>query len=450
MDTEDESFLHKRISVIPLGFSKQSLQRRLEAYYSLIAPDVLANEVEWKNKFQLIYEKFGGSEKGEKALAAKLCKKYGNAVRLRLGEGIEGVEGGGGAAVSVNTNSETEKTLKKRNESWYDVGLLPNQHGSGDINFTSQHFDPISALSLDSSKIIAMNPYIQDSPFLDNVSKFTPYLPSCDPMKRDYVNHHQKRKHITNSNNTTSSQQTKRKKVQLFTSISEAYNSGPFSLLYNIQIQKQRIRIMIRYTDCIRSTLTGYLIAFDKHYNMILRDVDEVYTPTRVTKLYKDMDFSKAELELRRRTCIFVNDNDHENRRRKKEEKLLDNTTTTTSSSVIENQLQQVVVKVKQRHFQQLLVRGDNVVMVWRASSERSVWPKTSISPNRSIYEHPPSTAAVEGNSSGNYCSTSSISTRNNNMMVGTPGSLLLALQSQNKKKHNTNVHVNHNIKKRI
>ena len=162
------------------------------------------------------------------------------------------------------------------------------------------------------------------------------------------------------------------------------------------------------------------------------------------------MDFSKAELELRRRTCIFVNDNDHENRRRKKEEKLLDNTTNTTSSSFIENQLQQVVVKVKQRHFQQLLVRGDNVVMVWRASSERSVWPKTSISPNGSIYEHPPSTAAVEGNSSGNYCSTSSISTRNNNMMVGTPGSLLLALQSQNKKKHNTNVYVNHNIKKRI
>lgn len=98
--------------------------------------------------------------------------------------------------------------------------------------------------------------------------------------------------------------QRKKRKLPILSSIASTYeNQGPLSLLYKIHTKKQRIRVMIRYADCIRSTLTGYLLAFDKHMNMILRDVDEVYTP-RVTKVYKNQGLSNSELEFRRRTCI--------------------------------------------------------------------------------------------------------------------------------------------------
>ena len=44
---------------IPLSLGKASLRMRLEAYYSLIAPDILSNRTEWLRKYDQIYEKVG-------------------------------------------------------------------------------------------------------------------------------------------------------------------------------------------------------------------------------------------------------------------------------------------------------------------------------------------------------------------------------------------------------
>ena len=44
---------------IPLSLGKASLRMRLEAYYSLIAPDTLSNRTEWLRKYDQIYEKVG-------------------------------------------------------------------------------------------------------------------------------------------------------------------------------------------------------------------------------------------------------------------------------------------------------------------------------------------------------------------------------------------------------
>ena len=69
---------------IPISLRKPSLRRRLEDYYSLIAPGVISNEKEWRQEFEVIHDKYGGTTEKELTLATNLAKKYGNVVRLKL------------------------------------------------------------------------------------------------------------------------------------------------------------------------------------------------------------------------------------------------------------------------------------------------------------------------------------------------------------------------------
>ena len=152
----------------------------MEHYYSIIAPDaILSDEVEWVRKFDLIYKKYGGTEKGERALGDKLCKKYGTAVRLRLiqvdsncasSTANDNANDHANANDNANTNAATNSKSTQKVESWYDI--LPNQHNSGIIDFTSHKFDPIATLTLTSTTICQSNIFIQNCPLLDNISKF--------------------------------------------------------------------------------------------------------------------------------------------------------------------------------------------------------------------------------------------------------------------------------------
>jgi small nuclear ribonucleoprotein (snRNP)-like protein len=135
-------------------------------------------------------------------------------------------------------------------------------------------------------------------------------------------------------------------KIPVFTSLAAQYeNSGPLSLLHSIHVKRQRVRVLVRYVDCIRGTLTGYLISFDKHMNLLLRDVDEVYT-SRITMVMQDVGLTKSELELERRKCL-------------------------EGASKGDAKPHNPRVKVGKRHMHQLLVRGDNVVSIWKAGGDR-------------------------------------------------------------------------------
>jgi small nuclear ribonucleoprotein (snRNP)-like protein len=316
--------------------------------------------------------------------------------------------------------------VKKYDEKHYEED--GERLGSKVVDFTSPKFDALYALVVAPERsVITANPTILFTDAttlntkLDNISKFRPLLPNCDPLRLDPIinNKSQKKHHVPKQ--PTAEEATK-KKPPMFLAMASKYerkNSGPLSLLYSILANRQRVRVMVRYVDCVRGTLTGYLIAFDKHFNMILKDVDEVYSG-RVTRNAEAVEFAgSTEQPTLKGSLLGTTNDEHDNY----------NSHHGPSKAVLESQRRKCYPTdgsggpgpaVKQRYFHQLLVRGDNVVMVWRAESERSSHPRTSKSPSHSKYDEKAQKSSCM-NGGG----------------VGTPGSLYYALQrwDQNQKR---------------
>eukprot|EP01082_Thalassiosira_pseudonana_P005265 g4968.t1 g4968 contig18:345932-347258(-) len=357
-----------------VSLGKPSLRYRLESYYSLIAPDAIADKEDWKRKFEIIYNKFGGSVEGETRLANKLSKKYGNQVTLLVAPPHRSMRQNQGDVSSVSA-------VKKYDEKHYEED--GERLGSKVVDFTSPKFDALYAL------VVA-------------------------PERSSQKKHHVPKQ-------PTAEEATK-KKPPMFLAMASKYehkNSGPLSLLYSILANRQRVRVMVRYVDCVRGTLTGYLIAFDKHFNMILKDVDEVYSG-RVTRNAEAVEFAGSTEQSTLKGSLRGTTNDEDDNY---------NSHHGPSKAVLESQRRKCYPTdgsggpgpaVKQRYFHQLLVRGDNVVMVWRAESERSSHPRTSKSPSHSKYDEKAQKSSCM-NGGG----------------VGTPGSLYYALQrwDQNQKR---------------
>jgi len=53
---------------------------------------------------------------------------------------------------------------------------------------------------------------------------------------------------------------------------------GPLALLTSFFKQRVRVRVVIRGAAGVRGYCTGYMLAFDKHFNLVLQDVSEVYS----------------------------------------------------------------------------------------------------------------------------------------------------------------------------
>jgi small nuclear ribonucleoprotein (snRNP)-like protein len=388
----------------PISLGKPSLRCRLESYYSLIAPDAIADNDKWKQNFDIIYDKYGGTVEGETKLAAKLAKKYGSQIRLLVAPPHRQMQ------QELRREKIKHSTLldsSKHEESHYEVD--ESQEDSKILDFSSSRFDAHYALIAPDVVVMDANPTIfsghnAGNSRLDNISKFRVFLPECDPQR---VVHTSTSKHSTATTNPDNTGTQLAKKTPIFLSLSSQYedkNSGPLSLLYSLVARRQRARVMVRYVDCIRGTLTGYLIAFDKHFNMILKDVEEIYSG-RITKYPKAI-----ETATNNDDCSV------------KDDRLLgtgNNETSAPCKAKLEAQRRKCYPPdesggpgpaVKQRYFHQMMVRGDTVVMVWRAESERSTHPLTSKSPIQSFY----ATSSSSGNDQHN---------------IGTPGSLYYALQ---------------------
>ncbi|ESO82028.1 hypothetical protein LOTGIDRAFT_170438 [Lottia gigantea] len=76
--------------------------------------------------------------------------------------------------------------------------------------------------------------------------------------------------------------------------------AGPLSLLQQCLMKKHNVRVWTRSAVNIRGVCRGYIVAFDKHYNLAMIDVDEVYKNPRYTKIQRLRAKKKALEEAER------------------------------------------------------------------------------------------------------------------------------------------------------
>lgn len=113
---------------------------------------------------------------------------------------------------------------------------------------------------------------------------------------------------------------------------------GPLTLLCRCVHEKLKMKVWIRGRTKIRSILTCYVAAFDKHWNLALTDVDELYYKKKFINVFR-VNKKKAESESIR-------------------EDIPDSLRYTSVNKSLNN------YEIVRRHVPQLFVKGDNIVII--------------------------------------------------------------------------------------
>jgi len=163
------------------------------------------------------------------------------------------------------------------------------------LNCFSASFDALKAL-YKLSDVPSGLPKVRP---LDNISKCRFLLPADDPnyfsaakfQAKKAAEHAQKLSQLSESEKKILEIDEKRRKIQqdfkrkrlsvpqerVLQKITDKYNVGPLGMLLQCMKQQTRIRVIIRNVADIRGFCVGFLQAFDKHMNLVLRNVLEEY-----------------------------------------------------------------------------------------------------------------------------------------------------------------------------
>jgi small nuclear ribonucleoprotein (snRNP)-like protein len=295
---------------IPINLGKPSLRLRLEAYYQLVSPQQLSDD-NWRDRFAQIWQKYGGTVEGERQLARKLHKKYGTQVLLQLTEETQSTP-----TTNEPPNSASD-SQQQYTEEWYE--LRPQERDSGVINFTSNCFDPAAALQQPLHVVTEANTsaFALSQQRLERVDQCRPYLPTCDPQYR-------------------AAAATIRRDAPVLPRASascwESTAMPSYAILYQAMHSHQKIRVLVRYVDGMRGTITGKLMAYDKHFNLLLQRAQETFSPRSPVHHEDAPGVRPMDREIARR----------------------------------------LAGKSQRRSLSQVLVRGDSVVLVYWAAEEQS------------------------------------------------------------------------------
>eukprot|EP00761_Pharyngomonas_kirbyi_P005799 gb/GECH01005805.1/.p1 GENE.gb/GECH01005805.1/~~gb/GECH01005805.1/.p1 ORF type:complete len:198 (+),score=40.51 gb/GECH01005805.1/:1-594(+) len=107
-------------------------------------------------------------------------------------------------------------------------------------------------------------------------------------MRNENILKRKRETNNTNNSNDVIEPQTKKRKIQrdfnLHQKLTNSFQKGPISLIRECYIDQSRIKVVIRRKHGIRGTCEGIIVAFDKHMNLILKDVKEIYNQVIFTQ----------------------------------------------------------------------------------------------------------------------------------------------------------------------
>ncbi|KAI5054921.1 hypothetical protein GOP47_0030066 [Adiantum capillus-veneris] len=156
---------------------------------------------------------------------------------------------------------------------------------SGSLDFFSPDFDPLKALH--ARDLLPPNPRVRP---LDNLSSCRRILPEEVPESiinapakapRSVESIQAQERAKAHKSVLLQKAAERERQVKIFDKIAEKSKHGPLGLLAECYQCKLRIKVWTRHTHGVRGTLIGFLIAFDKHLNLVLRDIDEEYSVRR-------------------------------------------------------------------------------------------------------------------------------------------------------------------------
>lgn len=135
-----------------------------------------------------------------------------------------------------------------------------------------------------------------------------------------------------------------------------AVKGGPMAFLTECVEQRIRVKVVVRGAVQIRGSLEGFIIAFDKYWNLALSDVDELFNRKRYgSSMFTDQDDTEANLW----TWRDPKSGPKGSQRKRKPVK-----TERVGSTTIYILKTRRKTELCQRHLPQTLLRGEHIVTV--------------------------------------------------------------------------------------
>lgn len=237
------------------------------------------------------------------------------------------------------------------------------------LNFLSRDFDPLEALHTEGLE--PPNPRVRP---LDNLNKCRYILPKEVSESILNVSHKSRSAESIEAQERAKARTSlllekaaeKARQVKIFDMLAEKAK-GPLCFLSACYYEKGRVQVWTRHTHGVRGNLFGFLKGFDGHLNMILQDVEEVYTVRRLVPrlIRKRGRGSKIPAESHNECPSNVAESSNLSTISEQSAEKLTKEMDEISEGLKELRLFPKLER-RRRHVGQVFLRGDSVVMVRR------------------------------------------------------------------------------------